>query len=76
MTLPGEVREIAERELSQKQLEAFQLECDGHGTMAIARRLLLTRSAVRDRLHSAHTKLLKAGLCVDANGNWYQEEAA
>jgi DNA-binding NarL/FixJ family response regulator len=70
------VREIAERVLTPPQLEAFQLECDGRGTMAIARRLLVTRSAVRDRLHNAHTRLLKEGLRMDDKGEWYREAAA
>lgn len=74
--LPAEVREVAEEILSRSQLEAFRLECDGHGTMTIARRLMLTRSAVRDRLHNAHTRLLKVGLRLDENGNWRREEAA
>ena len=71
-----EIRDLAERELTPKQLEAFELECAGHGTMAIARRLMVTRSAVKDRLHNAHTALLKAGLRTDGNGNWRMEEAA
>jgi DNA-binding NarL/FixJ family response regulator len=75
-TLPHDVRTIAERVLSQKQLEAFHLEVDGLGTMAIARRLLLTRSAVKDRLHNAHTALIKAGVRQNGNGDWYVEEAA
>lgn len=67
---------MAERELTRKQLEVFELECAEMGTMTIARRLMLTRSAVRDRLHSAHTKLERAGVRQDANGRYYIEEAA
>lgn len=77
MSLPPEIRETAERVLTPKQLEAFELECAGHGTMGIARRLLVTRTAARERLHNAHTALLKAGLRQDPmTGQWRREEAA
>lgn len=77
MSVPVEIRKTAESVLTTKQLEAFELECAGHGTMAIARKLWLTRAAVRDRLHNAHTALLRAGLRQDpTTGEWRREEAA
>lgn len=69
-----DVREVAERLLTIAQLEVFRLECDGVGTMAIARRLGLTRSAVRDRIHNAHTKLERGGAVQDASGKWSMEK--
>lgn len=68
------VRQIAERELTEKQLQVFRYECAGWGTMRIARHLSLTRGAVRDRLHNAHTKLEHAGVVQDASGRWFVNE--
>lgn len=69
-----ELRSVAERVLTPAQLEVFLLEQAGYGLMPIARRLVLTRSAVRDRIHNAHTKLEKHGCRQDANGKWYVDE--
>jgi DNA-binding NarL/FixJ family response regulator len=74
LTLPPDVRALAEAELTSKQLEVWRYECDGWGTMRIARHLSLTRSAVRDRLHNAHTRLEHHGVGQDASGKWFVEE--
>jgi predicted DNA-binding protein YlxM (UPF0122 family) len=73
-TLPPAVREIAERILTEKQREAFELELAGWGMMRIARRLGVTKGAVVDRLHNAHTKLQNAGVKMDEFGRWSVEE--
>lgn len=70
--LPPDVRAVAERVLTEAQLEAVELECR-MGTMPIARLLSISRSAVRDRLHNAHTKLERNGAMQDASGRWYLE---
>lgn len=75
-TLPDDVRQTAERELTEKQLRAFRLECDGHGTRSIAEREDASRGAIMDRLALAHRKLERCGVKQDASGQWYIKEAA
>lgn len=69
-TLPENVREIAERELTEKQLEAFELECAGWGMQPIARHLGVTKTAIVSRLDGAHLKLEKAGVRQNEHGQW------
>ena len=75
--LPSDVREIAERVLTTKQLEAWQLELRGLGVRKIAARLEITKGAASDRLEAAYLKLRKAGVRQDEFGKWSveQEEA-
>lgn len=72
--LPSNVRVIAERVLTAKQLEAFELEQRGHGMMTIARHLSITKGAAVSRIEGAHLKLRKAGVRQDASGRWFVEE--
>jgi hypothetical protein len=72
--LSPEVREIAERVLTRKQLEAWQLELAGWGMAPIGRRLGITKGAVVSRIDGAHLKLHKAGVRQDEFGEWYVEE--
>lgn len=74
--LPAEVRDIAERILTPKQLEAFKLEQAGLGLQRIARLLGVTKTAVVSRIDAAHLKLLRAGCRQDASGRWFVEESA
>jgi DNA-directed RNA polymerase specialized sigma24 family protein len=69
--LPPDVRRTAERSLTTKQREAFELELAGLGTLGIARRLGVTKGAVVDRLHNAHIKLAKEGVRMDEYGRWH-----
>jgi DNA-directed RNA polymerase specialized sigma24 family protein len=75
-SLPVGVREVVERTLTEKQREAFELELAGWGVMRIARRLGVTKGAIVDRLHNAHTKLSKEGVRMDEFGRWYLERVA
>lgn len=72
-SLPPEVREVAERVLTPKQREAFELELAGWGLQRSADYLNIRRVAVRDRLTGAHKRLLDAGLRMDPFGRWYIE---
>lgn len=74
--IPDEVRAIAERVLTGKQLEAFELEQRGMGMMSIARRLSITKGAAVSRIEGAHLKLRKAGVVMDGSGRWHVEVAA
>ncbi len=69
-SLPVNVRDVAERELTSKQLEAWRLHLAGWGMMRIARQLNVTKGAVADRLHNAETKLLNEGVRMDEFGKW------
>jgi predicted DNA-binding protein (UPF0251 family) len=72
--LPLDVRELAERVLTVKQLEAWQLELRGLGVRKIAARLEITKGAAADRLEAAYLKLRKAGVRQDEFGRWYVSE--
>lgn len=71
--LPDEVRKIAARELTDKQLEAFVYECSGLGFLTIGRLLDISKQSVAARIDGAHRKLRKAGVRQDASGEWYIE---
>jgi hypothetical protein len=73
-SLPDDVREIAIRELTEKQLEAFIYECSGLGVQRIARMVGVTKGAIVGRLDGAHLKLGKAGVRQDEFGRWSVEE--
>jgi len=73
--LTPETKAIAERVLTEKQLEAFLLEQRGLGMMSIARHLSITKGAAVSRIEGAHLKLRKAGVKMDGSGRWYVEEA-
>lgn len=75
-TLPPEIQAIAQRELTDAQLAAWQLELAGHGHRRIALQLDLSRAAVRDRLDNAYRTLRRHGIRQDASGNWYLKETA
>jgi len=72
--LPSDVREIAERILTAKQLEAWQLELRGLGVRKVAAQLGITKGAASDRLEAAYLKLRKAGVRQDEFGKWYVSE--
>jgi len=72
--LPSDVREIAERVLTTKQREAWELELRGLGVRKIAARLEITKGAASDRLEAAYLKLRKAGVRQDEFGKWYVSE--
>ena len=74
--LPIEVRSVAIRELTEKQLEAFIYECGGVGLMRIARLLGISKQSVVARIDGAHRKLRRAGVRQDASGQWYIEKEA
>ncbi len=75
--LPYEVREIAERELTEKQLEAWKLDVRGYGVRRVAFECDITRGAASDRLEAAYLKLRKAGVRQDEFGQWtISEEVA
>jgi hypothetical protein len=76
--LPSDVRERAERVLTAKQLEAWQLELRGLGVRKIAAQLGITKGAAADRLEAGYLKLRKAGVRQDEFGKWSveREEAA
>jgi hypothetical protein len=73
-TLSDETREIAERVLTEKQLEAFKLELAGWGMQRIARHLEITKGAAVSRIDNAHLKLRKAGVRQNQFGEWYLSE--
>lgn len=72
--LPPEVREIAKRELTEKQLEAFKLELAGMSLRGIASALDIDRRAVRDRLDAAYRRLRRAGVRQTSSGGWILDE--
>ena len=74
--IPREVRDLAESVLTEKQMQAFELEQSGLGMMSIARRLGVTKTAAVSRLDAAHLKLSRHGVRQDASGRWYVEEVA
>lgn len=76
MTLPTDIRTIAQDVLTAKQFEAFELECAGWGLMRIGRYLDISKQSVAARIDGAHRKLGRAGVRQDVNGDWYVEEAA
>ncbi len=78
MTLPPDIRRIAEDVLTAKQFEAFELECAGWGLVRIGRQLDISKQAVGGRIDLAHRRLRNAGVRQDASGVWYleREEAA
>ena len=73
-SLSAEVRTIAEKVLTPKQLEYWQYELAGWKPYPIATRLGVTKSAVRDRQHNTHKNLLNAGVRMDEFGRWTVEE--
>lgn len=76
-SLPPGVRQVAERELTSKQLEAWKLHLAGWGMIKIARHLGVTKGAISDRLHNAETKLLNERVRMDEFGQWtISEEVA
>ena len=54
-----DLRAIAERVLTEKELEVMRLVAWGWGQRRIASLLGITRDAVRDRAHRAKTKMLR-----------------
>ena len=72
--LPPEVRDIAARELTAKQREAWELELAGYGMTRIGRKLEITKGAAMARIDGAHLKLRKAGVRQDEFGKWYVSE--
>lgn len=71
--VPPHVREVVAETLTDKQLEAFQLELAGWGIARSARWLGIRRTALRDRLDGAHRRLLAAGVRQDEYGRWHIE---
>lgn len=76
MTLPPEVRQLAETVLTAKQFEAWELEAAGHSPREIMWRLNLHKSSVQDRLDAAHLNLMRAGVQMTDQGDYYLEETA
>lgn len=56
-TLPSEVREIAERELTRKQLDVLKLWCNGYGTTRISVMMDVAEPTARAHLRRALQKL-------------------
>lgn len=56
-SLPAHVREVAERELTRKQLDVLKLWSNGYGADRIALILGVSRSTVRNHLRRALQKL-------------------
>lgn len=73
-SLPENVREIAERVLTDKQLEAWKWEIAGDSQRQIAARLMITKGAVMSRLDGVELKLRKAGVVQDRFGQWSMSE--
>jgi len=73
-SLPLSVREIAERELTAKQLEAFRYELAGWSLQRIADRYDIAKQSAAGRIEGAHRRLRKAGVRQDQFGRWYIEE--
>jgi predicted DNA binding protein len=57
--LDKDTRELVERVLTPKQLEAVKLLNAGYGVRTIATALGLDKSTVKDRLAAAERKILK-----------------
>jgi DNA-directed RNA polymerase specialized sigma24 family protein len=72
--IPPAVLVIAERVLTEKQLEAFRLEQAGFGMMRVARHLGISKGAAHERVYNAHKKLRKEGLRMDGSGKWLVDE--
>ena len=75
-TLPPHIRDIAERELTKPQLEAWKLELAGLSQRRIAYALTISRGAVKDRIENAYLTLRKHGIDQDKFGNWTRKDAA
>lgn len=56
-SLPENVREVAERVLTRKQLDVFKLSCAGAGTARIAIMLDISPSTARAHLRRAEQKV-------------------
>lgn len=75
--LPDDVKTVAERALTVKQLEVFKLHVAGLSDHQMMWKLGIHRSTARDRLNAATLNLLRAGVRQDPSGRWhYSEEAA
>lgn len=61
-TLPPDVREIAERTLTRKQLDVFKLHLAGCSYRRIATMLEIGVSTVRSHLDAAHHRLEREGV--------------
>lgn len=72
-TLPPEVRDVARRVLTERQLEAFELELLGWSHRRIATHMDVGTRSAYDRLKAAHRNLLKAGLRLDGSGAWHMD---
>jgi DNA-binding CsgD family transcriptional regulator len=59
-TLSPEMRELAERVCTPKELEALKLKASGYGRRRIAIVIGISETAVRDRLRSGERKLAAA----------------
>lgn len=55
--LPADVRQVAERELTRKQLDVLKLWCNGYGVERIAMALDVSRSTARGHLRRALQKI-------------------
>lgn len=75
-TLPDNVKQLAERELTPPQLRCFVLELAGMSTRRIADSLDIADSTARDHLRAAHRKLKRHGVRQHPNGTYHLEEAA
>lgn len=58
--LSPELRELAARVCTEKELEALKLKAAGYGERRIAIVLNISRTSVRDRLRNGERKLLAA----------------
>lgn len=77
MSLPAHIRTIAEQVLTEKQLQAFELRFGQRWSHdRIGNYLEIRKQSVMDRLDAAELRLRKVGVRQDANGDWYEEEAA
>jgi DNA-binding CsgD family transcriptional regulator len=56
-TIPPEMRQVAERILTRKQLDVFKLSCAGAGSARIAIMLDIAESTARSHLRRAHQKI-------------------
>lgn len=69
--LPPTVKAIAEAVLTDKQLEAWQLELAGQGIRPIAWRMKVTPRVIADRLVRVHQLLLEHDVRQDEYGRWH-----
>ena len=74
MTIDQRILDIAQRELTIAQLEAWHMSINGISQRGIAYRLDISKTTATDRLDAAWRTLRRHGIMVTPDGRPYLEE--